>query len=169
MVFIGVDPGLKGAIAIIYDYDVKDPEIYRFANMDKIVEALKKLKPEETVVCIEDLVIMPFNSIKASAAYHRNFGIWEGILTALGFKWKTVLPKKWQGDFFSDLEKPKNFFAESSPESVKARDEWRKVRKNASRKRASELSENTEIFSLVTDDGKAEAYLIAVYAMNSYM
>jgi crossover junction endodeoxyribonuclease RuvC len=97
VVFLGVDPGVSGAIAVIdgAGYPIaytplKDTET-------DIYEALCMLR-EKFAMCalIEKVHAMPKQGVVSSFKFGQNYGFLRGIFTAIGAKIEYVTPQEWQ-------------------------------------------------------------------------
>jgi crossover junction endodeoxyribonuclease RuvC len=97
MVFIGVDPGQKGAIAVL------STEFYPLCVEDydtKICsEVLRKYSKYNTFVVLEHVHAMPQNGAVSMFNFGSNFGWWKGALNALKMPFSEVDPKRWQNHF----------------------------------------------------------------------
>jgi crossover junction endodeoxyribonuclease RuvC len=105
-VSIGIDPGLKGAIAAINAQtlevlDVYDTptvtsggkRLYDISEMAAIVRHMSLLGV--AVVTLEQAQAMPGQGVTSTFATGRGFGIWEGVLGALDARYRTVRPLVW--------------------------------------------------------------------------
>lgn len=139
MVYIGIDPGRSGALAII-----DDTGVYLFAfDEEKYIEALKKV-PARAVCCLEHVHSMPKQGVTSSFNFGLNFGWIQGVLQALGIGYELVQPQKWKKEF--SVTRDKN----TSIEVCK------KLFPDVSLKRTENCKKD--------DDGFAEALLMAEYA-----
>lgn len=139
MVYIGIDPGRSGALAII-----DDTGVYLFAfDEEKYIEALKKV-PARAVCCLEHVHSMPKQGVTSSFNFGLNFGWIQGVLQALGIRYELVQPQKWKKEF--SVTRDKN----TSIEVCK------KLFPDVSLKRTENCKKD--------DDGFAEALLMAEYA-----
>jgi crossover junction endodeoxyribonuclease RuvC len=50
----------------------------------------------EVVVAIEAIHAMPAQGVSSMFSMGEGFGLWKGILTALGCSWRTVTPQAWK-------------------------------------------------------------------------
>ena len=96
-VFIGIDPGINGGIAIIYNdaYTVqKCPNTIQ--EMADMLIALKDHAPNLPMYCIiEKVHSMPGNSGRSMFTFGCNYGQWLGILATLRIPYTEVIPNKW--------------------------------------------------------------------------
>ena len=96
-VFIGIDPGIKGGIAVIYNdvYSVQ-PTPSTVAGMADILIALKEKGPNLSMYCcIEKVHSFPGNSGRSMFTFGTNYGQWLGILATLKIPYIQVTPYAW--------------------------------------------------------------------------
>jgi crossover junction endodeoxyribonuclease RuvC len=108
--FVGIDPGLDGAIAMIGD---GRPEIYDMPVVTKLRRRKgKKVKvrqvdegelvsimetlPSVCRVIIEDVHAMSGQGVTSSFSFGRSFGIVLGVVAALGFAYVLTSPQRWK-------------------------------------------------------------------------
>ncbi len=151
--FIGIDPGFKGAIAIIHKDGVKvidSPTLTVGTKRDyHIHEMIQILDPYTTQegfginiqAAIEKVHAIPPPASRASAfTFGKGFGIWLGILAALWIPCEQVTPQRWQKEMMDGMQKGKD----------------------ASRAQAMALFPAiAEELKRKADDGRADALLIA--------
>lgn len=100
MRFIGIDPGKKGAMAIM-GYSNTTGERY----MMKIIpfdpqEYIKMLKQfNGATVCIEQVHSLPREGVKSVWSFGQTYGWLLGVLDAVGLSYQTVPPNLWKKDF----------------------------------------------------------------------
>jgi len=121
MICIGIDNGKSGAIAII---DIDVPEItgtnknaYKVVDMPLIgkeydigsIYRILRVYEDEANVCLESAQVMPGQGACSGFTIGKNYGIIQGVLTAVGMPYEIITPKKWQKEFgiSSDIELPK--------------------------------------------------------------
>lgn len=153
MIYIGIDPGLSGAIAFItpnggigvYLYDTPTAETgkgtkrdYLIANMSNFLSVL-----EEPFCILEAVHSMPKQGVASSFAFGRGLGIWEGILSAYSIPYAKVAPQTWKKAMLGDMPRDN---------------------KDSSRIAATRLfPQVADQLSRKKDDGRAEALLMAEY------
>lgn len=106
---VGIDPGITGAVAIHWSNNVITIEDTPNIQMKKaggkmktdympaeMVGLLKKLDPENTHVFIESVHSMPGQGVSSTFGFGKGFGIWIGILAALGLPYTFVTPQAWK-------------------------------------------------------------------------
>lgn len=163
VIAVGIDCGLGGAIAaingdaevlLLEDVPVLQTQTAKGKNKRRRYDAgafgllLGRVRDEgltgdRIVVAIEELTPRP-GPTGASGNFRNGygFGLWEGTVAALGYPYELVTPQRWR----SEIGLPKG------------------SDKNESRRRALQLfpSERDRL-RRVSDDGRAEALLIAEY------
>lgn len=104
MIFIGIDPGLNGAVAVL-THDgliVADtPTVSVARGNDYLVTEMAALLrcPGADVRCaLEAGIAMPRQSVSSTAKQFRGVGLWEGMLAALGIPYELVAPRQWKHD-----------------------------------------------------------------------
>lgn len=86
MVYIGIDPGVSGAMAIRDDLGIY---LFKF-DEEKYIEALKRA-PANTICCLEHVHSMPKQGVASSFNFGMNFGWIQGALQALGVRYELVI------------------------------------------------------------------------------
>jgi hypothetical protein len=105
-IWLGIDPGQTGALAILGDvkmvFDYEDPswidyletiaQLYHHGYDDVDVKA-----------AIEKVSSMPKQGVASSFKFGTNYGIWQGILKAFQIPYIFVTPQKWQKGVFDSM------------------------------------------------------------------
>lgn len=93
--FLGVDPGSKGA-AVILNADSEQPDDFLFAESGPAVIAawLRNLKPSYAV--IEKVGAMPGQGVTSMFTFGEQYGIIQGVLIALQIPHALVPPQTWR-------------------------------------------------------------------------
>jgi crossover junction endodeoxyribonuclease RuvC len=141
--FMGVDPGISGAIAFYYPehpdnvavYDM--PSIGKEVNCAELTALIRQYRPDYAVV--ESVHAMPKQGVSSSFNFGMSYGMARGVIAACGVPQQLVAPTKW-----------KKFFALTAD-------------KDTSRRLAILTWPGSEHFNRKKDDGRAEAALLAVY------
>lgn len=105
-IFVGIDPGKNGGVAIINEVeghegyssfrcpkDVKDMAI---ALMSKIPEDVPL---SDVLVHIEHVHAMPGNGVVSMFSFGQNLGQWEGILGSFELDVKYTSPRTWMNHY----------------------------------------------------------------------
>ena len=153
MIFIGIDPGFSGAVAVLWEdgrIQLYDAPTHKVVTSKKhtemspagMVEILKAFSFRETHAVLEKVGTMPGQGIASSGRFMYGAGMWEGIVSALGIPYTMVRPNVWKKEMMAGLGSEKD----------------------AARLRACQLfPQAAHGLSHVKDDGRAEALLLAEY------
>lgn len=146
--FIGIDPGLGGAVAFL---DGDELEVYdtpvavvKGTRREYLVGSMASLLATRTggKAALEAGIPMPRQATNTTYLMGRGGGLWEGLLAASGMTYDLVPPQRWK----------------------KAMGIPPRSDKGASRVLASRLFPAcAHLFARVRDDGRAEAALLAMY------
>jgi len=108
--FIGIDPGVNGAVAILtpdgdaldcFDVPFLKDGSRKTINTRALSHRLKSLTQGRRVFCaIERVNAMPKQGVSSTFAFGRAFGQLEGLAAAMGWSLIHVRPKTWQKIFF---------------------------------------------------------------------
>jgi len=156
--YVGVDPGLDGAIAVLNEHgdlvNVQDTptltvkrsggkkRMYLPAQMMMIADAIDKAG-EVRLCAIENVHVMPKNGAHSAFGLGRSLGLWEMTAVSLGWPVEWLDPGKWK----------KAMLGAGSGSD-----------KQASIARAQQLfPASAEFLQLKKHDGRAEAILIAEF------
>ena len=116
MIYIGVDPGQKGSLALLEDGKVS---IFPFSE-DTYIDVLSKVDPHNAVCCLEHIGAMPGQGVTSMFHFGENFGFIQGVLRAYKIPFELVRPQKWKkefsitGDKNSSIQVCKRLFPEVS-------------------------------------------------------
>lgn len=97
MIYIGIDPGKKGALAML-DGDAVHISIFnktRYATLMKNVAASN----ENAICCLEHVGARPGQGVTSMFSFGENFGFIQGLLTAYAIPYELVRPQKWKKEF----------------------------------------------------------------------
>ncbi|MCT7971140.1 hypothetical protein [Laspinema olomoucense] len=102
MKYIGIDPGITGAIAIINGQEIKliDSPFVQIKTKKKpdvagYYQILKQYTQNSTAI-VEEVHAMPGQGGVSGFNFGTAFGIWIGILAALEIPYELVSPQKWK-------------------------------------------------------------------------
>jgi hypothetical protein len=151
LIYLGVDPGFSGALAMIHLDTVKvwdAPTLTVGEKRQMDLHAMRTLLAQwqgvaaQVRVFIEKVHSMPGSSGRSMFTFGQGYGEWRGEVVALGYSLTVVEPARWKGAMMDGLGKEKD----------------------AARYRAALLfPQVAHMFSRKQDDGRAEALLIAEY------
>lgn len=105
-VYIGIDPGKKGAMAILREDG--SSIIYPFSEAG-YKEVLADYSTENfkcrAKCCLEHVSAMPGNGSVSMFNFGENFGFIQGLLTAYEIPYELVRPQKWKKEFSVTADK----------------------------------------------------------------
>lgn len=114
MIYMGIDPGLKGGIAVLHiDKDtnrVYQAETYPYSQ-DKLKELSYNLSREwaDNVLCfVEKVSAMPKQGVTSMFNFGVSFGYIQGVLESFEVPYQLVSPQKWKKHFGLDNDKSKS-------------------------------------------------------------
>lgn len=105
MIFIGIDPGQSGGIAVLGANQSGIPLCYGLDTTEKdIRDVLWPLQPfmkgsendSRSFALIERVHSMPKQGVASSFKFGQNYGFLRGCLISLGIPFEEVTPQKWQ-------------------------------------------------------------------------
>lgn len=156
MIYVGIDPGLDGAIAILNAQrgtlevvDMPTVEVLRNGKKKRevsaaMVAATLRDIPAINMAVLERVNAMPGQGVTSVFSFGRSAGVIEGVLGALNIPSAIVSPQKWQ----------KHIGVRGG--------------KDGARLRATEVfPAYANLFARKKHDGRADAALMAWYAMKS--
>ena len=102
-VFIGIDPGIKGGIAVIYNDSYRVwPTPSTVGGMADVLIELKGQGANLSMYCAIELVhSFPGQGVASTFKFGMNYGEWLGILATLKIPYIQVTPHKWMRHFGS--------------------------------------------------------------------
>lgn len=144
MIYIGIDPGKKGALAVIFGG--MDETVLVPFDEKAYTEMLCGCKDRGSSVkaCLEHVGAMPGQGVTSMFHFGENFGYIKGLLEAFEIPYELVRPQKWKKEFSITGEK------NSSIEVCK------RLFPGVALRRSERCRKD--------DDGLAEALLMAEYA-----
>lgn len=157
-VHVGIDPGLEGAVCVVgatgdlLDWcDTPTLEVvngkstkreYADPMMAKILGGIRD-RWDVQRVALEKVHSMPEQGVASSFHFGVGFGLWRGIIAAMGLRLELVPPQRWKRALMADMGREKD----------------------ASRLRALQLwPGQAEVFKLKKHHGRSDAALIAEWA-----
>lgn len=104
-IYIGIDPGKSGAMAIIGAEG--NVEVIPFDAV-KYSLALAKLSGHSVTCCVEKVSAMPRQGVVSMFNFGHNLGVIEGLLRAYGIPYQLVPPQTWKKEFSLSSDKAKS-------------------------------------------------------------
>lgn len=97
MIYIGIDPGKDGAMAVILEN--RAVEIAAF-DRDRYRNFLEYWSDSSEIrCCLERVNAMPGQGVTSMFRFGENFGFIQGLLTAYSIPYELVTPQKWKKEF----------------------------------------------------------------------
>ncbi len=101
---LGIDPGAHGGFCFRDTSHEQYADVYAFNKLTPHdIAGIIQNEKEICKICgmqikayIEEVHSMPRDGKASAFSFGKNFGMWLGILTALGIPYEEVLPAKWQ-------------------------------------------------------------------------
>lgn len=145
MIYLGIDPGQKGGIAVITteNAEISAAETFPYSD-DKLKDLCSYLQGSSVFCVVEKVGAMPKQGVTSMFNFGKSFGYILGVLEANYIPYELVQPRKWKKHFSLTDDK------------------------GASIKTAKRLFPNVSLLPTprcrVDNDGMAEALLMALYA-----
>ena len=102
MIYIGVDPGKNGGIAII---DSDGVIAFPFSEERLLIELDGIAQEYECVCYLEHVHAMPKQGVSSTFNFGMNFGFIQGVLKAYEIPYELVTPQKWKKEFSCTSDK----------------------------------------------------------------
>lgn len=100
MIYIGVDPGEKGTMAILeYIGDERENITIIPYDKDDYAKSLAEISGCSAICCLERVNAMPKQGVVSMFDFGKNFGFIQGLLTAYSIPYELVTPQKWKKEF----------------------------------------------------------------------
>lgn len=97
MIYIGVDPGKNGGIALLDD--TNEVRVYPYSE-ETLIEKLKYDSKFFDVRCVlEKVNAMPNQGVVSMFNFGQNYGFIQGVLKAYNIPFELVPPQKWKKEF----------------------------------------------------------------------
>ena len=95
-VAIGIDPGKKGAMAVIH----KDGSVSVIPfDERRYIVSLGLIAGNDVKCCIEQVHSLPREGVKSVWSFGQNYGWITGVLDAFGIPYQAVPPNKWKREY----------------------------------------------------------------------
>lgn len=102
MIFIGIDPGISGAMAII---DKDAVTVMPFDERTYIENLRLCTNEDKCICCLEKVSSMPKQGVASTFKFGANFGWIQGMLMTLDVPFELVTPQKWKKEFSVTADK----------------------------------------------------------------
>lgn len=112
MIYIGIDPGKKGGVAVIEDLKeerVVQTHPYSDDTLMKICKDLSLERNCRPVFCVVEKVgAMPGQGVTSTFNFGKSFGYILGVLEANGIPYQLISPQRWKKHFSLTNDKNKS-------------------------------------------------------------
>jgi crossover junction endodeoxyribonuclease RuvC len=156
MIYLGIDPGKSGAVAVLTDtqevYDLTPSHADNVAVLAAI-KAKADAKGEQIYATLEKVTAMPKQGVASSFDFGQTFGVIIGALYSLGIPFSFVTPSKWKSEVFDSSPRGK----EKAEQKTAARDLARRLYPGL-----------TDQLKRIKDADRAEAVLLAEYGKRTH-
>ena len=150
MIYLGIDPGLTGALAVIDGGELlfHDCPTYKDGTKQRMDEAgaarllASACKVGPCLITVEKVHSMPGQGVSSMFGFGYGFGVWMGILAALQIPHQIVTPQAWKKEMFAG-------YSADTDSRVIARRLW--------------PEQTEEWLSRKKDHGRADAVLLAEF------
>lgn len=96
MIYIGVDPGKKGGVAVI---DGDGVEVYAWDDQTFVNVMAATMNKGKCIAAVEKVGAMPGQGVSSMFSFGQSFGFILGVLTAFGIGYQLVPPTLWKREF----------------------------------------------------------------------
>jgi hypothetical protein len=94
--YMGVDPGMSGAVAIVGGYSGCYESIKNDSTERDVSEFIKRWSPSVACCVIERVNAMPKQGVSSTFKFGKSYGFLRGCLIACGVPFEEVSPMVWQ-------------------------------------------------------------------------
>jgi crossover junction endodeoxyribonuclease RuvC len=96
VIYIGIDPGKKGGVAVI---DGDGVEVYAWDDQTFVNVMATTMNKGKCVAAVEKVGAMPGQGVTSMFSFGQSFGFILGVLTAFGIGYQLVPPTLWKREF----------------------------------------------------------------------
>lgn len=101
MIYIGIDPGKEGGLALLQGEEI---QAFRY-DRDTYRCILSDLRGESAICCLEQVGARPGQGVTSMFHFGEGFGWIQGTLEAYGIPYELVRPQKWKKEFSVTADK----------------------------------------------------------------
>lgn len=129
--YLGIDPGCSGAYAVVSSSkQVKVASPYP-GSPGLLLSELRSWNIRAAV--IEHVHSFPGAGVVGTFKFGENYGIWQGIVSALNIPYTLITPMKWQSKILDSVKVSKPPNNETDLKAWKRKEsEWKRIRKTIS-------------------------------------
>ena len=106
MIYIGIDPGKKGALAYMME-NKAGAYTTNVVPMDLALPTLRMIAKtgKPTRCCLEKVHAMPKQGVSSTFSFGAGYGWLKGAMDALGISYQEIPPEKWKKEFSLNSDK----------------------------------------------------------------
>lgn len=109
MKFIGIDPGMKGAIAVLSETGNCEAIHQMPGTEGEIIKLLRALvNSQDCMIAIEKSQPMPKQGVVSVFKYGKGYGFLIGCIMTLGVRHEQIPPQTWKKDVCAGMPKGKD-------------------------------------------------------------
>jgi crossover junction endodeoxyribonuclease RuvC len=101
--YIGIDPGKSGGIAVI-DADSGERWTKPYSD-DELVKTCFYAVVYDCICCLEKVGAMPGQGVTSMFNFGKSYGYIKGVLEAFGIPYQEITPQKWKKEFGLNSDK----------------------------------------------------------------
>lgn len=103
MWYLGIDPGQKGAVAVIGE----EIEVYPYSD-EILIEIVRMESAIPCKCCLEHVHAMPGQGVTSMFSMGKNAGFIEGVLQSFKIPYQLIPPQRWKKEFGLNSDKQKS-------------------------------------------------------------
>ena len=104
-IYIGIDPGQTGAVAILGGKDSNELAVFDYDDPVGLSTLQNCAMSGGAFAMLEKVGSFPGQGVSSTFKFGANFGEWQGIIKALQIPFELITPQKWQKSIFDSMPK----------------------------------------------------------------
>ena len=106
MVYIGIDPGAKGGIAVVTKKSATTAP-YSDGELRRVLGEIHSCRME-AICCLEKVGARPGQGVVSMFNFGKSYGYIKGVLEAYGIPYQEISPQRWKKEFGLNSEKTRS-------------------------------------------------------------
>ena len=102
MKYLGIDPGLKGGLALINENG--SFAVFPYSDSE-LLNLCRCLTDSEARCCLEQVHAMPKQGVSSTFKFGLSYGYIKGVLEAYGISYQEIPPLRWKKEFGLNSDK----------------------------------------------------------------
>lgn len=160
--YIGIDPGSKGFVSVLYDTGERDFCDLVSNNYHSVADFLRNVSERSkgrVVCCMEEIHAVFGSSAKGTFSFGEVYGVLQGILVTLKIPYHLVSPRVWQ----KEMRITQDIVYSSVKDSVRRKIDNKPTSINTARRLFPDVDFRRTEKCKKEDDNKCDATLICEY------